>query len=132
MGIPAQKHEPIAGPRAREFEQHKALHARPAPHPRTGFAHIDPRVSSRPRVEYKTPIHGGMSAQQRATAGVGGLGHAVQVQGGGQVVASPNALPHAYSNVYETGQLSPKHRGVPTYPGQRSRTDPNGIQGNRK
>lgn len=128
MGIPTQRHEPMKGSRAIEFEKHKANFFRSAPHPSTGLAHVDPRISSRAKTELAPMVHGGMTNQQRAGMAQGGLGHAVQVAGGGHTVTdSKNAIPSAYHE----GQLAqlaagvphPKHRTVPTYPGQRSRTN---------
>lgn len=106
------------GAREQEFEDHKRNHARP-----NG---IDPRVGGRPKHE-GTPVaaHSGMTVQQRASAGVGGMGNGVQVQGGGHAVStSKNAIPHAYdTKTLNAGIPHPKVRTVPTYPGMRSRTN---------
>ena len=106
------------GAREQEFEDHKRNHARP-----NG---VDPRVGGRPKHE-GTPVsaHPGMTAQQRATAGVGGMGHPVQVQGGGHTVStSKNILEHAYNeDTLNSGVPHPKVQPVKTYPGMRSRTN---------
>ena len=128
MGIPAQRHQPIKGNRAIEHERHAALHARPAPHPSTGLAHIDPRIGSRPKVEHDVPVHGGMTSQQKATAGTGGMGHGAQVQGGGHAITeSKNAIPSAYNEDAMTamaeGVPHPKYQPLKPVPGHRSRTN---------
>lgn len=129
MGIPVQEHKPIKGSRAIEHEKHKARILQ-----RKG---LEPRVGSRPKNEHETPIHGGMTDQQRAGAGLGGQGHAVAVVSGGQKIASSigavptkdgsvnlQPLPHAYGKGIEDGLPHPKLRGpVPTYPGMRSRVN---------
>lgn len=51
-------------PRAFEHARHKANHARPAPHPSTGFTHIDPRVGA-PKNDHHAPIHGGMHTRAK-------------------------------------------------------------------
>ena len=106
------------GAREQEFEDHKRNYARPSG--------VDPRVGGRPKHE-GTPVaaHSGMTAQQRASAGVGGMGNDVQVQGGGHAVStSKNAIPHAYNaKTLNAGIPHPKVRTVKTYPGMRSRTN---------
>ncbi len=106
------------GAREQEFEDHKRNHARPSG--------IDARVGGRPK-HGGTPVsaHPGMTAQQRTTAGVGGLGNAVQTQDGGHAVStSKNILEHAYNeDTLNSGVPHPKVRSVPNCPGMRSRTN---------
>jgi hypothetical protein len=114
MGIPARPHIEGETPRTVEHEQHNA------------DKHSIARQSTAAKRGAGTPpIHGGMTAQQKAGAGVGGMGHSVQVQGGGEAMATnANKLPHAYDeSTLNTGVPHPKVRAVPTTPGMRSRTN---------
>ena len=112
------------GPRAREHARHAANHSRTPPHPSTGLKHVDPRVGA-PKNDHFAPINQNMTRQQQTMAGVGGMGHAVQVQGGGHAITdSKNAMPHAYHpDALDPSKAHPKLQRVPNYPGQRSRNE---------
>ena len=58
-------------------------------------ADVQPRHGAPKRLYDATMAHGGMTDQQRAGAGLGGMGHAVAVVSGGQkIVASIGAVPN--------------------------------------